>query len=230
MLQCRDPGDAVGRLPIVDILIVGSITEIIGRDAHRLITMMNSDRIEKIDGIELNVKKERRGAFLNTGPNAKKFISISTFLLLTIHWTYSWIFVRNIGENRWEIWVRGMWIGGVGWRGYLPFSADCRHNVEPPAPPQCTNLPLIAQYTLVGGKFNVHFSLWTTMSTTLAHFPLWLGGSVHIYPGEMGSQSWSALVSRLTRFHAKCGKTILWCLRLRICEGRGWKLLCLVPF
>ena len=61
MLQCRDPGDAVGRLPIVDILIVGSITEIIGRDAHRLITMMNSDRIEKIDGIELNVKKERRG-------------------------------------------------------------------------------------------------------------------------------------------------------------------------
>ena len=89
MLQCRDPGDAVGRLPIVDILIVGSITEIIGRDAHRLITMMNSDRIEKIDGIELNVKKERRGAFLNTGPNAKKFISISTFLFLTIHWTYS---------------------------------------------------------------------------------------------------------------------------------------------
>ena len=61
MLQCRDPGDAVGRLPIVDILIVGSITEIIGRDAHRLITMMNSDQIEKIDGIELNVKQERWG-------------------------------------------------------------------------------------------------------------------------------------------------------------------------
>ena len=72
----------------MDILIVGSITEIIGRDAHRLITMMNSDQIEKIDRIELNVKKEV-GAFLNTGPNAKKFISISTFLFLTIHWTYS---------------------------------------------------------------------------------------------------------------------------------------------
>ena len=80
MLQCRDPGDAVGRLPIVDILIVGSITEIIGRDAHRLITMMNSDRIEKIDGIELNVKKKRRGAFLNTGPNAQKYINILAFL------------------------------------------------------------------------------------------------------------------------------------------------------
>ena len=34
-----------------------------------------------------------------------------------------------------------MWIGGVGWRGYLPFSADCRHNVEPPAPPQCQPPP-----------------------------------------------------------------------------------------
>ena len=88
MLQCRDPGDAVGRLPIVDILIVGSITEIIGRDAHRLITMMNSDRIEKIDGIELNVKK-RDGAFLNTGPNAQKYINISAFLFLSFHWTYS---------------------------------------------------------------------------------------------------------------------------------------------
>ena len=70
-MQRRESGDAVGNLPIVDILIGGSITQIISREMPQIDRNDQIDGIEKIEGIELNIKKGQTIISFKQFPNQK---------------------------------------------------------------------------------------------------------------------------------------------------------------
>ena len=70
-MQRRESGDAVGNLPIVDILIGGSITQIISREMPQIDRNDQIDGIEKIEGIELYIKKGQTIISFKQFPNQK---------------------------------------------------------------------------------------------------------------------------------------------------------------